>query len=41
MKRTGATIHHDDQDDDDQETGLWCWVCGDDDHNPRPSCIDD
>lgn len=40
MKPTaGATIHHDDQ-DDDQETGLWCWVCGSEDHNPRPSCTD-
>lgn len=40
MKCTRAIIFHDDE-DDDEEAGMWCWVCGSKDHDPRPSCIDD
>ncbi|MFF0526592.1 hypothetical protein ACFYTC_48570 [Actinomadura nitritigenes] len=40
MARIGTVFHEDDE-DDDQETGMWCWLCGDEDHNPRPSCVND
>ncbi|MFF5265514.1 hypothetical protein ACFY4C_42120 [Actinomadura viridis] len=39
MEHVGAVgFHEDEEEDDDQDFDVYCWICGDEGHSPSERC---